>query len=58
MKIIVDAMPESAAKCKFHGSCVDGIYICNVTGKKCPMEEDKTCRVLKPFHEMLTHYRF
>lgn len=56
MKILVDVMPESAAKCKFHGECKDGVYICNVTGKKCPMCENQTCRVLKPFSECIAPY--
>lgn len=50
MKILVDVMPESATKCKFHGkskSAQDGVYICNVTNKTCPLCENKTCRVLQ-----------
>ena len=59
MKIIVDAMPESAAKCKFHGirNRESARYYCSITHKVCAMEENQTCRVCKPFHEMLTHYR-
>lgn len=58
MKIIVDAMPENAAKCKFHGpKCFenDG-YMCTVTRKPCPMNKDKTCRVLVPFVSCLAPY--
>lgn len=59
MKIIVDAMPEKPEKCKFHGpKCFpDDGYMCTVTHKPCPMNENKSCRVLKPFNEMLTLYR-
>lgn len=47
MKILVDRLPESAEKCKLHGASVDGVYICRITGKKCPLVEGMTCRVLK-----------
>lgn len=58
MKIIVDAMPENAAKCKFHGpKCFENdSYMCTVTRKPCPMNEDKTCRVLTPFVSCLAPY--
>lgn len=56
MKILVDVIPENAAKCKFHGKEVEGVYICSVTGKKCPMCEDKSCRVLKSFSECISPY--
>ena len=59
MKIIVDQMPEKAEKCKFHGAkdFESKHYICNVTCKVCPLEEGNSCRVLKTFIEMCTHYR-
>lgn len=57
MKIIVDAMPENAAKCKFHGDRLDeSKYKCKVTGNICPMCDDKSCRVLKPFSECIRQY--
>lgn len=56
MKIIVDAMPENAAKCKFHGDFVNGFYECKVTGKRCPFDEGGTCRVLKPFSDCIKNY--
>lgn len=57
MKIIVDVMPDKPEKCKFHGKEKEnGIYICTVTGKKCPMCEDRTCRVLKSFHDAVGRY--
>lgn len=58
MKILVDAMPEKPEKCKFHGSkCFENEgYMCTVTRKPCPMNEDKSCRVLKPFSECIKNY--
>ena len=62
MKIIVDQMPENAAKCKFHGDKGNdvwnhGKYLCKITDKVCPLEEGYSCRVCKTFSEMLTAYR-
>ena len=58
MKIIVDAMPESAVKCKFHGYRCPGKegYLCSVTHKSCPLNEGGSCRVLKPFSECIKNY--
>lgn len=58
MKIIVDVMPESAAKCKFHGpKCFENEgYMCTVTKKECPMGTGGSCRVLKPFSECIRQY--
>lgn len=57
MKIVVDVMPEKPEKCKFHSKEKrDGVYICTVTGKKCPMCEDRSCRVLKPIAECIGMY--
>lgn len=58
MKILVDVMPENAAKCKFHGpKCFENEgYMCTVTRKPCPMNEGGSCRVLKPFSECIRQY--
>ena len=56
MKILVDAMPESAEKCKLHGPFANGVYTCRITGKKCPLVEGNTCRVLKTVHDALNPY--
>lgn len=57
MRIIVDAMPESPEKCKFHGGTVNHVYICKITNKKCPMVDGKTCRVLRELNDCPVTWR-